>query len=265
MKSKLNFSSKQGALVVAASIFGATAGLAACESSSVSGNVLVGGSYDIEDKVGGSDDDDDPTNNGNAIAGSYNGGNTNTHSHYDDLSANGGKDPFQVLKERQEEGTPSMRARLHSCQKIQIAALRNILRDLGVDLAKTSNPDSAGELLAEGSDALGGSNYAARQAEARTWTNSGATKLHDIFVQAASEVIENLPDATRCRGEDDEPVNMFDADDKCNRDAITCLLGEPATEEHLTICNHALESATDIEIGKQIAVAAILAGAHSCE
>ena len=36
-------------------------------------------------------------------------------------------DPFEVLKQREEEGPPEIRARLHSCQKLQVRALRNTL------------------------------------------------------------------------------------------------------------------------------------------
>src|SRR5262245_35408062 len=46
--------------------------------------------------------------------------------HNTDLSARGARDPFDILAQRQEEGPPLVRARMHSCRKLQIAALRQI-------------------------------------------------------------------------------------------------------------------------------------------
>lgn len=241
--------------------------LGGCDSELPTGlNLPVPGSGDGSVIGGGNDEgnDDDPTNDSSEQPGEYSGGEDNTFSHYDDLSAEGGKDPFELLAQRQEEGPPEIRTRLHSCQKVQIAALRNILSNFGVDLGAQGNPDPAGELLADGADALGGSNYASRTGEALTWTNSGATKFQDIFVQAAPEIIAALPNVEHCQIEGVGP-EVFNADDECNEDAITCLIGKPATEDHVAICNHIVESASDIDTGKAIAVAAMLAAAHTCE
>jgi len=214
--------------------------------------------------VGGHDDDDDPTNDNTKGNSLFTGGEDNTFSHDSDLSDGGSSDPFGIKAQREEEGPPEIRTRLHSCQKIQVRALRNILTKFGVDINATGNPDTAGELFKNGSDALGGANYAARTGEAITWTNSGATKMHDIFAQAASEIIANLPDAEHCMI-DGEGVTMFDSKDRCDSDAISCLIGRPASEEHVAICSNLVQSASTIEKGKQIAVAALLSAAHSCE
>ncbi|MFP6687423.1 MAG: hypothetical protein VB934_22080 [Polyangiaceae bacterium] len=214
--------------------------------------------------VGGHDDDDNPTNDNGKGNGLFAGGEDNTFSHMGDLSDGGGLDPFEILAQRQEEGPPEIRTRLHSCQKLQVRALRNILTTFGVDIDATGNPDTAGELFKNGRDALGGANYDSRSGESITWTNSGATKLHDIFAQAASEIIAKLPDAEHC-AIDGEGVTMFDSDDRCNSDAITCLIGRPASEEHVAICTQLVQIASNTDKGKQIAVAAILSAAHSCE
>ena len=123
------------------------------------------------------------------------------------------------------------------------------------------------KLVSDGADALGAANYASRTGEARTWTNSGATKLQDIFVMAAPEIINALPNVEHCQV-DGVGVEMFNETEElveCNEDAVSCLIGKPATEEHLAICDAAIMGATNIDKGKEIAVAALLAGAHTCE
>jgi len=60
-------------------------------------------------------------------------------------------------------------------------------------------------------------------------------------------------------------VAVFDDNNECNVDALSCLIGRPATPEHVAVCNHAVTSATSIAKGKIIAVAAILSAAHTCE
>ncbi len=212
--------------------------------------------------IGAHNGSDDPTDG--SAAQTPAAGTENTFDHFTDLSENGGKDPFEVLAQRQEEGPPEVRTRLHSCQKLRIATLRNILTSFGVNLAATGNPDPAGELLAKGADALGGANFASRSGEALTWSNSGATKLHDIFVQAAPEIIAAMPKLEQCKV-DGAGVEMFDAANHCMEDAVSCLIGKPATAEHLAICNQAVSSASDLKKGKAIAVAALLSAAHACE
>ncbi len=236
--------------------------LLACDSDLPTG---IGGTtpVDLPDGTIGNPDpdaDDDPTDtpDGHAAAGE-----DNTFDHPDALGGNG-KDPFEILAERQEEGPPEIRTRLHSCQKLQYAALGNTLRAFGVDTDASGDPPPAGQLWRDGRDALGAANYGSRTGEAITWTNSGATKFQDIWVMAAAEIIANIATAEHCMI-DGVGVEMFDADDNCNEPAVTCLIGRPATEDHLLICNQIVHTAADIEQGKQLAVAALLAGAHTCE
>jgi hypothetical protein len=240
-------------LVVAPLIVGAA--MIGCQSDEPVGLPLsLGG------QIGTHDSNDNPTDDGADQTAS---GTDNSFEHMKDLSENGGKDPFEVLAQRQEEGPPEIRTRLHSCQKLRVVTLRNILADFGVKLDAQA-ATSAGQLLAKGTDALGAANYAARNGEALVWSNSGATKVHDIFVQAAPEIIAAMPNVARCKI-DEKGVSMFDENNQCNEDAITCLIGKPATLEHVKICNQAVATATDVNKGKAIAVAAMLAAAHTCE
>ena len=57
---------------------------------------------------------------------------------------------------------------------------------------------------------------------------------------------------------------MFDGQ-KCDPDAVTCLLGRPASAKVVAVCTDLVASASDVEAGKKIAVAALLSAAHSCE
>ena len=247
------------ALLTAPLFFGGA--LVGCQSKLPGGNIL--GVTD-DGQVGSVDDDDDPTTGNESSTQTPAAGPKNTFDHMNDLGEQGGKDPFQVLAQRQEEGAPEIRTRLHSCQKLRVQTLRNVLTTFGVNLDATGTPETAGELLNKGADALGGANYSARVGEANTWTNSGATKLHDIFVQAAPEIIAAMPTLEHCML-DGVGVAMFVDNNECNADALSCLIGRPATPEHVAVCNHAVTSATSIAKGKIIAVAAILSAAHTCE
>jgi len=206
---------------------------------------------------------DDPTHELSERYGKFAGGTSNTHNHMDDLGKNGAKDPFEVLAQRRDEGPPEVRTRLHSCQKLQVEAIANLLAAFGVDLQATGDPPTAGQLLGSAAGALGAANYDARVGEAIVWTAAGAAKLFDIFVQAAPEIIAGVEHVPQCQREGKNP-KMFDGQ-KCDPDAVTCLLGRPASAQVLAVCSDLVASASDVETGKKVAVAAMLSAAHSCE
>ena len=64
----------------------------------------------------------------------------------------------------------------------------------------------------------------------------------------------------RCPG-----VKLFDASNACIPDGITCLIGVPATTQHLTYCNLTVSSASDVTVGKRLAVADLLSANYTCE
>lgn len=207
---------------------------------------------------------EDPTKAVEEKPGAYAGGQKNTFDHMSSLGTDAAKDPFEVLKEREEEGPAEIRTRLHSCQKIQVTTLRSILVGFGVNIDATGDPPTAGQLLKEGGGALGAANYDARVGESLVWTAAGAAKMFDILVQAAPEIIANLPNSAQCQIDGVGP-QVFDENNRCVEDAVTCLIGRPATADHLAICNSAVAQASDAETGKKIAVATLLSAAHSCE
>jgi len=185
------------------------------------------------------------------------GGIGNTFDH-----DNTGVDPWDLLSRLQQEGPPEVSTRMHSCQKLPYRTLGRLLSSRGVDLnaGGANGIPSAGELYQGGTQALGAPNYAARVGEAIEPTAAGATKLMDIFVQAAPQIIANIGNTAACPG-----VSIFDAQGRCDRDGLTCLLGYPATDQHLALCNQAAVSASTPQIGQIIAVASLLSAAHTCE
>jgi hypothetical protein len=173
-------------------------------------------------------------------------------------------DPFEVLGRIQEQGAPEVSSRMHSCQKLKYATLGAVLKQLGVNLAKTGTPPSAGQLYAAGAGALGAPSYGARLAESIELTTAGATKLFDIFVQAAPEVIAAMPTNAACMVAG-QATSMFDAQGACTIAGIACLQGAPATQAQKDLCDQVLTEASSPAIGKTIAVATILAAQHTCE
>ena len=171
-------------------------------------------------------------------------------------------DPFAVLQRIQQEGPPAVSTRMHSCAKMKYATVGNVLSKLGVNMAGTGT--SAGALYAGGAQALGAPNYAARVPEAISLTTAGATKLFDIFVQAAPEIIKAMPTQAVCNVAG-QPTSMFATDGTCTAAGISCLTGAPASKAQVDLCNSVAGSASSVAIGQTIAVATILSAAHGCE
>lgn len=172
-------------------------------------------------------------------------------------------DPFAELERAQREGPPRYASRVHGCPKPRYRTLGNLLASRGVDLTATGEL-TAGHLYSQGAQALGGPNYAARVRENIDLGLATTAKVFDIFVQAAPEIIQNLPRRPECQiggiG-----AALFDAANRCVADGVSCLIGVPATATHLEICNQTVRGAADPEAGKRLAVAVLAAAAHTCE
>lgn len=192
--------------------------------------------------------------------------------HTNDPGESGQKDPFEILKERAEEGPPQIRTRLHSCGKIPYSALGAFLSSRGVNL-QSIQPKSAGLLYQTGGDALGVAKFDAREGERLFHTTAGATKLFDIFVQSASEIIQNISDPAKAPAcvLNGTSQPMFDpSDGSCVRESLSCIMGRPATEDDLILCDLMIAQANpndmaDLNRKRVIAVAAFLSAAHTCE
>lgn len=163
-------------------------------------------------------------------------------------------------------------SRLHGCQTVSYASLGRFLSSRGVNLAATGNPDPAGELYAGAGDALGVPKIDSRLGERSFHTTAGATKLFDIFLQAAPEIIANIGDPQKAPACSYVGQNkpMFEEDGSCVYESVSCLLGRPARDEDMLLCDALVKKAnpadpSDVDKKRRIAVATILAAGNTCE
>lgn len=175
---------------------------------------------------------------------------------------NNGFDPWAVIDRLAKEGPPKYSSRVHSCSKVRYRTLGRVLASLGVNMANTAAL-SAPELYRDGYNAMGGPNFSNRIRENITVSTSGASREFDIFAAAADEIITAVPTLQRCTV-GGVPAVLFSGD-TCDPTGITCLLGTPATLAHIEFCTLTVRNASSAQVGKRIAVAALLAAAYTCE
>jgi hypothetical protein len=187
------------------------------------------------------------------------GGQKNTFDH--ETTQAEARTAGDLLTQLTDEGPAEVSGRMHSCAKLKVRALRGLLGSRGVDV---SGDGPVGRALAGGATTLGAAHYDDRVAEAVTATTAGLVKQFDIFVLAAPELIANIGKAKACQLRS-APAQLFDAAGRCDASGITCLLGVPASDAHLALCNRAVAQASSREVGKNLAVAALLAAGHTCE
>lgn len=172
-------------------------------------------------------------------------------------------DPYTEIERIQREGPPRYSSRLHSCPKMRVRTIGNVLASRGVDLGATADL-SAGHIYSTSTIALGGPNYDARVRENIDLGVATAAKLFDIYVQAAPEIIANLPSRSECK-RNGVAAQLFDSSNHCVESGFSCLIGTRATADHLAVCNETIKRAADVESGKRLAVAVLAAAAHTCE
>jgi len=171
---------------------------------------------------------------------------------------------WDLIDRLTQEGPPSFSSQMHSCAKVRYTTLGRVLTSLGVNVNNTA-ANSASALYKSGAASLGAPNYANRVRENESVSTSGASRAFDIFAAAAPEVITGLANLERCKVNGVAPT-LFDANNQCVADGITCLIGVPATAGHVELCNKAVASAKGgVETGKRIAVASMLAAYYTCE
>jgi hypothetical protein len=188
------------------------------------------------------------------------GGEGNTFNHDED-GLGPETDPFAVLQRIQNEGDPVVSTRMHSCQKMRYSTVGTVLSQLGVNMGATG-ATTAAALYKGGASAIGAPNFGARVPESIELTTAGATKLFDIFVQAAPEIIAAIPTTATKAG---AAVALFDANGKFTADGLAFLQGAPATQAQMDLANNVLTSASTPAIGQTLAVATLLAASHTCE
>ncbi len=170
------------------------------------------------------------------------------------------------------EFTPQeVAAKLHGCRKLRYDTIGTMLEERGVDMQAVA-ADSPGLLYSTGLDAFSVPKMDARRAEKDGHTTASAMRLFDIFVMAAPQIIANISNPTLAPAciLNGQTRPMFAADGSCVQESISCLMGTPATDEHVLLCNLILDKADpidaeDVTRKQHIAVATILAAAHACE
>lgn len=201
---------------------------------------------------------DEPATPDDPNSGGTSGGEDTTFDH-----DNSGFDPFELIDRLTQQGPPRFTSRVHSCPKIRYETLGRVLTSVGVNIANNTQL-SAGQLYRDGDNALGAPNYQNRIRENLNISTSGASREFDIFAAGADEIIAAVPNLARCQVGGVGP-QLFDASNACRADGITCILGMPATASHLDFCNITVMNASDPATGRRLAVAAMLAAAHTCE
>jgi len=208
--------------------------------------------------------DDSPTDEPNNLPpeGSTSGTEGQTFDH-----DNNGFDPFAQIERLAKEGPTSFTSRIHSCAKVRYRSFATVLTSLGVNVGATTAL-SPGELYRDGYNAMGGPSFPNRIRENLGITTSGASRAFDIFAAAAPEVINAMASTTnypaRCKDASGANAVLFEGN-TCRPDGITCLIGQPAQPAHVEFCTLTVSNASTPDIGKRIAVAALLAAAYTCE
>lgn len=185
----------------------------------------------------------------------------NDFPHNDGASAPGAGeetvDPAQV----RAVGSPEVTSRLHGCGKLTVSSIGNILQTRNLMGGGRAQGEVSGLSLYNAGDspaALGAPNYSGRVPEAPFASTSATAKMFDIYTMASYDVLAPDWEAPACPG-----VKVIGADGRFTKDGISCLMGKPATDEHVAIANDAIiKNPTD---GAKIAIAALLAAAHTCQ
>jgi hypothetical protein len=183
------------------------------------------------------------------------------------------------------EGTPDQASRLHACMKMRFDTLGRLLAGRGVTFTGYTLPvtsattcpaptgaittaQKASFLYCDARVTLGLPQYPARIAESPVQTSASAVKMHDLFLAAADDIIAAFGTGTspaNCRV-NGAAVKLFEADNTCSKDGVSCILGFPPGADLLNLCNQLVAGADGgAAAGKRIAVGALLAVANMCE
>ena len=158
-------------------------------------------------------------------------------------------------------GSPEVTSRLHGCGKMTVASLRQLLTSRGLTGGgqRPNGAQSGQQIFNQGDTAaaLGAANYNGRVPEAPFSSTSAVSKMFDIFTMASYDAVNDNWEAPACPGVKVLTGGTF------SKDGLSCLMGKPATDAHVEIANDAIaKNPTD---GAKIAIAALLAAAHTCQ
>jgi len=190
------------------------------------------------------------------------GGDDSTFNHSNDPggTAPGTDQPAPEPAQAKLVGSPEVTSRLHGCGKLSINSLGSVLSTRGITGGATrpTGIQSAPQIFTASAAQLGAANYPGRVPEAPFASTSALAKMFDIFTVGSYDVAAANWTSTACPG-----VKVVGTDGKFTKDGISCLMGKPASDEHVAIANDAIaKNPTD---GAKIAITALLAAAHTCQ
>jgi hypothetical protein len=90
-------------------------------------------------------------------------------------------------------------------------------------------------------------------------STAALAKEYDVFMAAAAEIMTGAASSTRC------PSVVLVSNGELTQDGISCIIGKPATPDHVTLAQAIVAGASDATTGQQIAIATLLAAAHISE
>jgi hypothetical protein len=218
------------------------------------------------------------------------------------------EDASRLIDRLADEGPPEQASRLHSCMKVKFDTLGRLLASRGVDMkmagttilpvssatncmplatsttvtVRASMAQPARYVYCDSRVTLGLGQYSGRLAEPMLQTTASATKMHDLFLAASTEIVANFATATECRYQGQQ-AQLFDNQNRCDPVGVACLIGYVPNADTLSLCNEMVQTAEAtparaaagtipatpaadaLTTGKRVAVAALLAAAHMCE
>lgn len=188
------------------------------------------------------------------------GGEDSTFDHSNDPGGAAPGADFQPPEPAQMRlvGSPEVTSRLHACGKLTNSSLGKLIQSRSLSGGNPQGTQSAQQIFNASGPALGAANYPGRVPEAPFASTSAMAKMFDIYTMGSYAAVGANWNPPACEG-----TKVLGADGKFTKDGISCLIGKPATDEHVAIANDAItKNPTD---GAKIAIAAMLAAAHTCQ
>jgi hypothetical protein len=187
------------------------------------------------------------------------GGEDSTFDHSNDPGGAAPGAEFQPPEPGQMRlvGSPEVTSRLHGCGKLSNASLGQMIQSRALSGGVPTGAQTAQQIFAAAGPALG-ADYPGRVPEAPFASTSAMAKQFDIYAMASYAAVGANWTPPAC-----PDTKVLGADGKFTTDGISCLIGKPATAEHVAIANDAIaKNPTD---GAKIAIAAMLSAAHTCQ
>jgi len=182
-------------------------------------------------------------------------------SHAPTPAAAGAAEDNVTPAEARAQGSPELTSRLHGCGKLSVNSIGQLLNSRGFtgngDVPQGAMSGMAIYKAGDTAPALGAANFNGRVPEAPFASTSAISKMFDIYSMSSYDGVADDWSSDACPG-----TKLLDKG-QFTKDGISCLIGKPASAEHVAIANDAIvKNPTD---GAKIAIAALLAASHTCQ